>query len=144
MAPNPTIDDFHNAEDASVAASKLEMRGYWNDAITLYHAIAERWPEHQQYVAECVKAISDKKKLSHLTTYDDPAPMTVGEWWVVLLILSIPVLNIIMCLFWAFGRPGNVNRRTYCRAFLIWLLIWLTFTLAISLAASLGLLPALP
>ena len=134
MSPHSTIDDFPSAEDASAAASKLDMSGYWSDAIALYHDIAERWPEHQQYVAECVKAINDKQKLSDLT-YDDSQPMTVGEWWVILLILSIPLLNIIMCLFWAFSSSGNVNRRAFCRAFLIWFLTCLAVTIVFRLAA---------
>lgn len=134
MAPLPTIDDFRNAEDAIAAASKSEMRGDWKDATQLYHGIAERWPEHQQYVNECVKAIRVKQELSHLS-HDASPTMTVGEWLGTLLILSIPVINIIMCLYWTFSTSGNVNRKTYCQALLIWFLIVFVIAIAIEIAA---------
>ena len=36
MARHPSIDDYHSAEDALVAVSKMDMRGDWKDAIALY------------------------------------------------------------------------------------------------------------
>jgi len=42
---------------------------------------------------------------------------------ITLLVLAIPIVNIIMYLVWAFGNSGNVNRKTYCQASLIWFLI---------------------
>ncbi len=50
-------------------------------------------------------------------------PMTVGQWMFTLLILAIPLVNIIRYLVWAFGSSGNVNRKTFCQASLIWFLI---------------------
>lgn len=57
-------------------------------------------------------------------TSRDSAPiMTTGDWFVTLLILSIPIVNIIMLLVWGFGSQGNVNRQNYCRASMIWIAI---------------------
>ena len=53
---------------------------------------------------------------------DDSYPMTVGDWMITMLILAIPVVNIIMYLVWAFGT-GNMNRKTYCQAGLLWMVI---------------------
>ena len=45
-------------------------------------------------------------------------PMTLGDWLVTLLIQMIPCIGIIMLFVWAFGG-GNVNRKRYAQAALI-------------------------
>jgi hypothetical protein len=55
----------------------------------------------------------------------DTRPMTVGDWMVTILILAIPLVNIVMYLYWALSSSGNINRKTFCQATLIWVLIML-------------------
>ena len=64
------------------------------------------------------------------------APLTLGEWLITLLILMIPCVNIVMLLVWGFGN-GNVNRKNYCRAALIFMVIGvvLSFIFSASIAA---------
>ncbi len=50
-------------------------------------------------------------------------PMTVGDWFVTILILAIPLVNIVMYLVWAFSSTGNLNRKNFCIASLIWMLV---------------------
>ncbi len=45
--------------------------------------------------------------------------LTVGEWWVTLVVLCVPLLNIILCLVWALRSSGNIHRRNFCRATLL-------------------------
>jgi len=58
-------------------------------------------------------------------TYNTPehnpqtAVMTTKEWVVTYLIMMIPCIGWIMAIVWAFSDSGNLNRRNYCRAFLI-------------------------
>ncbi len=47
------------------------------------------------------------------------SPLSVGEWILTILALFIPCVGIILYLVWAFGKKGNVNRRNYCRAYLV-------------------------
>jgi len=49
--------------------------------------------------------------------------LTVGDWMITLLILAIPIANLVMSLVWAFSSTGNIHRRNFCRAYLIWMLI---------------------
>ncbi|MCX6924363.1 MAG: hypothetical protein NT154_14285 [Verrucomicrobia bacterium] len=63
-------------------------------------------------------------------------PLTVGEWWVTLLVLCIPFLNIILCLVWALRSSGNIHRRNFCRATLC------LIPVAVVLAVVRGLLKA--
>jgi hypothetical protein len=48
-------------------------------------------------------------------------PLTTGEWFVTLLILALPIVGLVMYFVWGFGTTGNVGRRNFCRAALIWL-----------------------
>ena len=50
------------------------------------------------------------------------AGMTVADWMLTLLILSIPLVNIVMAIVWACG-VGNNTRTNFCRAFLLWIAI---------------------
>jgi hypothetical protein len=53
----------------------------------------------------------------------DLTPMTVKDWFLTIFILAIPFVNIVMYLVWAFGSSGNLNRRNFCRATLLWVAI---------------------
>ncbi|MCL1861994.1 MAG: hypothetical protein FWF78_00320 [Defluviitaleaceae bacterium] len=50
----------------------------------------------------------------------DTAVMSTKDWAITLAIITlIPCVGIIMAFVWAFGNTGNLNRRNYCRAYLI-------------------------
>lgn len=51
-------------------------------------------------------------------------PLTTGEWFVTVLILGLPLVGLIMHFVWAFG-DGNVSRKNFCRAVLLWMAIGL-------------------
>lgn len=66
-----------------------------------------------------------------------PAPemepvMSVGQWVLTILVLSIPCVNIVMLFVWGFGG-GIQSRANYCKAILIWVVIWIALTLIFSL-----------
>ena len=50
---------------------------------------------------------------------EDTSVMSVGQWILTTLILALPCVGLIMAFVWGFGS-GNVNRKNYCRAWLIW------------------------
>jgi hypothetical protein len=54
----------------------------------------------------------------------DSRPLTLGEWMLTLLVLAIPLVNLVMYLVWALGDGGNLNRKRFCQASLLWLLIF--------------------
>ncbi len=51
--------------------------------------------------------------------YVNTEPMTIGNWLVMFLVFLIPIVNIVMLFVWGFGE-GNINRKNYCKAKLIW------------------------
>ena len=46
-------------------------------------------------------------------------PLTVGDWILTLIVLSIPLVGFIFLLYWALSSTSNVNRKNYCIAVLI-------------------------
>ena len=49
--------------------------------------------------------------------------MSVKDWFITILILAIPLVNIVMYLYWAFADGVNLNKRNFCRASLLWVVI---------------------
>ncbi len=62
-------------------------------------------------------------------------PLTTGEWFVTMLILGLPLVGLIMYFVWAFSA-GNLGRRNFCRAALLWMAI----VLGLCLIAGIGFL----
>jgi hypothetical protein len=60
LAERPS-QSYTNADEALAAASKLDMLGDWDEAIDLYRYAATRWPEHGDYVNQCVNRVHGKK-----------------------------------------------------------------------------------
>jgi hypothetical protein len=50
-------------------------------------------------------------------------PLSVGDWLLTLIVLAVPILNIILYIFWAFFSKGNKGRINFCRASLILALV---------------------
>lgn len=50
---------------------------------------------------------------------NDTSPMSLGDWLVTIIVGSIPCVGLILYIVWAFSKTVNINKRNYCRAFLI-------------------------
>ena len=69
-------------------------------------------------------------RMSEIKTLETPnqsletpeKPLTTGEWFVTLLVLALPIVGLVMYFVWGFGT-GNVSRRNFCRAALLWLAV---------------------
>lgn len=80
----------------------------------------------------------------------DPIPnFSIGNWLLVHLLLSIPIVNLVMLLIWAIGepKPGKEVLTNYSRASLIWmvisfvvgLIVWVLFsTVILGVLGSVG------
>lgn len=56
-------------------------------------------------------------------------PLTTGQFFLMDLILAIPLVGLIMCFVWAFGDGSNPNRKAWAKAKLIWILIGVVLTI---------------
>ena len=50
-------------------------------------------------------------------------PISVGEWLITYLLLSIPLVNIVMLFVWAFGSSTHPSKANWAKALLIWVAI---------------------
>ena len=71
----------------------------------------------------------------------DKRPLTVGEWMLTILVLAIPLVNIIMYFVWALSSSGNLNRKNFCIASLLWALIGIVIALFfVTIGAMVGIM----
>lgn len=63
--------------------------------------------------------------------------LTVGDYIVMFIIFSLPVVNLILAFVWGFGGAVNPNKQNYAKAWLILMLIF--FALGILMAVAGGL-----
>ncbi|NDL67311.1 zinc ribbon domain-containing protein [Anaerotalea alkaliphila] len=57
------------------------------------------------------------------------APMGVGSWLAVYLLMAVPILNIVLIFKWAFGNNVNRNKKNFAIAALILFLISLVLSI---------------
>ncbi len=50
-------------------------------------------------------------------------PLSVGEWFITILITAIPLVGIIMLFVWAFSSNTNINRSNWAKASLLWMVV---------------------
>lgn len=53
--------------------------------------------------------------------------MTVGDWFITLLLTAIPIVNIILLLVWSFSSETNINKKNWAKVQLIFLIIAVVF-----------------
>jgi hypothetical protein len=56
---------------------------------------------------------------------EDTRPLGIGEWMITILFFLLPIVNIVMMALWAFSSKGNIHRKNFSRACLLWLIILL-------------------
>ena len=76
-----------------------------------------------------------------MSTYSNPVdsnqkPLSVMDWIIVFLLIGLPILGIILVVYWSFGENVNINKKNFSKAMLI--LFVLTFALAIIFALFFG------
>ncbi len=64
----------------------------------------------------------NSNELQQLQKQYENRPMSVGNWFVTILIMAIPVGGLIMLFVWAFGDIAPQSKRNWARAQLIWML----------------------
>ena len=69
-------------------------------------------------------------------------PMTVGDWFITILITAIPLVGLIMLFVWAFGGNTNVNKANWAKATLLWALIAIILAFIIGAITGLAFLSA--
>ncbi|MGI9533966.1 MAG: hypothetical protein ACR2NW_03365 [Thermodesulfobacteriota bacterium] len=63
-------------------------------------------------------------------------PLSVTDWIIVFLLICLPILGIILVIYWSFGDNINVNKKNFSKAMLIFFVF--AFLLAIIFAILFG------
>ncbi len=58
--------------------------------------------------------------------------VTVGEWFITMIVLAIPIVNIIMLFVWGFGNNNKPSRANFCKLSLIMMLISIVLAIILS------------
>lgn len=58
-------------------------------------------------------------------------PLTVGDWLITMIILSIPLVGFVFLLYWALSSSSNINRKNFCIAYLVIMLIIVALVVAL-------------
>jgi len=53
-------ETYTDPDNAMAAAARLDSLGDWDAAVKLYGSVAERWPEHSEYVGNCLSDVQRK------------------------------------------------------------------------------------
>lgn len=61
----------------------------------------------------------------------DSSPMSIKDWFITILIASIPIVGFVMLLVWAFDKNTNVNKANWAKANLLWYVIGLGIAILI-------------
>ena len=66
--------------------------------------------------------ISDSNPIGHYRQFDEhlKEPLSIGEWFITILITSIPIVGFIMLFVWGFSSGTNINKANWAKATLIW------------------------
>ena len=62
--------------------------------------------------------------------------MSVGSYVLASILMSLPIIGLLICIFWAFISCNNLNKRNFARACLILMLIGIVLSLLIFLAIT--------
>ncbi len=65
-------------------------------------------------------------------------PVTLGDWMLTYLLLSIPLVNIILIFVWAFGNNTPVSKANWAKALLIWSLIGIVISVLLFFVMGIG------
>lgn len=50
-------------------------------------------------------------------------PLSVGNWFVTILITAIPIVGLVMLFVWAFSSDTNISKANWAKATLIWYVV---------------------
>jgi hypothetical protein len=50
-------------------------------------------------------------------------PVSIADWMISLILLSIPIVNIVLCFWWAFSGGTPVSKANFAKAMLMFMVI---------------------
>jgi len=60
--------------------------------------------------------------------------VSMGEWFITLIVLSLPIIGFIMLFVWGFGSGTKKSKANYCKLGLILTLIFVVLSIVLTIA----------
>jgi len=60
--------------------------------------------------------------------------VSMGEWFITLIVLSLPIIGFIMLFVWGFGSGTKKSKANYCKLGLILTLIFIVLSIVLTIA----------
>lgn len=79
---------------------------------------------------QCGKPVQDSSYHYNDSSVLEP-PMTLGDWIITMLLTAIPIVNIILMIYWAISAK-NTSKKNYARAFIIFTLVVIVLSVLLS------------
>lgn len=73
---------------------------------------------------------------------DSREPLSVGSYFLMFLIMAIPIVNLVFLIYWAVGKQVNLNRKNFSRAALIYVVAGTLVAVVFAVMIFLGLAKA--
>ncbi|HHX60243.1 MAG TPA: hypothetical protein GX707_05830 [Epulopiscium sp.] len=85
--------------------------------------VVPKTPSASQVVDSIAPSSSHQSYTSQQRSYRDPKQVTenlsVGDYIGMMLLMTIPFLNMIFLFIWAFSNATNINKKNFARAYLL-------------------------
>lgn len=65
-------------------------------------------------------------------------PLSTGSYFLMFLLMAIPIVNLVFLIYWAVGKQVNVNRKNFSRAALIYVIIGMVLAVVFAVMIFLG------
>jgi len=65
-------------------------------------------------------------------TYENTAPLSIGNYIIMMIVGAIPLVGFIMMIVWAFSGGTNKNKQNYARAILIMMAVGVVLSIIFS------------
>ena len=59
--------------------------------------------------------------IDQLQPHRSEAPISIGQWMIIMLLMLIPLVNIVMLFLWAFDGSTPPTKANWAKAILIWI-----------------------
>jgi len=70
---------------------------------------------------------------NHLSENPLQRPLSIGDWIIIFILTSIPLVGFVLIIYWSFADDVNINKKNFSKAIILLVVILFVLTIAISL-----------
>jgi len=59
-------------------------------------------------------------------------PLSIGDWVIIFILTSIPVVGFVLIVYWSFSDDVNINKKNFSKAILLLMVIFFVLIIALT------------